>query len=582
MRRILWGVAALALLLAAILAIALASLPREMVKTRVAEQVSAWTGRDVSVRGEPEFRLFPEPSVTLRDVRVDGPPGMREGAILTSDELTGTIRILPLVLGDVEIKSFNMVRPVVTLVRDETGRRNWVFDAGAAALQLAFAGDVPLGHFRIEDGTIRYADRQSGATEALEHVGVTVDWPSVRGTLSVSGSAVWRGQKVDLQGSADRPFAFARRRSSPLELKLDAPSLHFRFDGSISDLRRPQIVGDLDLTTPSLRQFAGWLGSAIGPGPNLQQASLSGQAEVLDGSLTMTNAALMLDGNRAAGAIRIGFGPHPVVDGTLAFPALNLSPYFQEISDQLGSNPDAWREIDLDTSWYRALNADVRLSAKSVAAGQFEAGATAATAVLRDGRLEVGIAQAAFYEGTLSGTIAVTDDPRSERFDVEAQLRATDVSLAQVVRRVAPASTIAGRATIAGEIATEGANAGELVAGLSGAARAKIDKGNLPTFGLSALAAALREGRPLSAAPVPSVAPVDSARASIRFESGSALVDNLTLLFGANEATLDGAVDLDTGALALAGTMSAGTAAAAEFGVTGTLSDPVLKTHGMP
>ena len=78
---------------------------------------------------------------------------MDDAEIVSMDRLTGTIRLLPLIIGRIEVGSFTMVRPLVRLVRDDEGRRNWEFDSGAAALQLAFAGDVPLGDFSLEDGT---------------------------------------------------------------------------------------------------------------------------------------------------------------------------------------------------------------------------------------------------------------------------------------------------------------------------------------------------------------------------------------------------------------------------------------------
>ena len=96
-------------------------LPREALKTRVGEQIAAWTGRDVSLRGEPELDFFPELTVTLRDVQVGGPPGMADAEIVSMDSLEGTIRLLPLVIGRVEIGSFTMVRPLIRLVRDDRG-----------------------------------------------------------------------------------------------------------------------------------------------------------------------------------------------------------------------------------------------------------------------------------------------------------------------------------------------------------------------------------------------------------------------------------------------------------------------------
>ncbi|MGQ7790954.1 AsmA family protein [Faunimonas sp. B44] len=576
MKRIAWGVLALVALLAAAAVLGIAALPRDALKTQVAEQFSAWTGREVSMRGEPEIRFFPEPSVTLTEVTVAGPSGMAGGEILRTEKLTGTIRILPLVLGEIDIKSFTMLRPVVTLVRDETGRRNWAFDTGAAALQLAFAGDVPLGRFELRHGTISYDDRQSGVAEQLDDVGIVLEWPSVRGALTLSGSAVWRGEKVDFGASAKQPFAFANRRATAVEARVDAPSIHGRFDGQLSDIRQPQLAGALELSTPSFRGFAGWVGSAIGPGPNLGAATLAGDAELYQGTLSVSNARLMLDGNRAQGALRVGIAPRPSLAGTLAFPSLDLTPYFQEIGAAMTERQDAWRSVGLDTEWYRALEADIRLSADSVTAGPFAAGATAAAASVRDGRFEVAIAQSAFYGGVLSGTIAVTDDPQDESFGMEAQLRANAFDLGQLVARIAPDATARGRATLSADVSTAGLNAGELVAGLSGMGAASIEAGALPDLGLTALAAALRNGQNLQQAHA-ATSPFDLLKAAIRFDDGLAAVEG-TVTAGPDRAAIEGEIDLASGRLRLEGSMANDAAeAGSRFAVAGTLADPVLR-----
>lgn len=138
-----------------------AFLPREALQTRLGEILASWTGRDVTLRGEPRVELLPRLTVTLHDVTISGPPDMEDADLIHMDWLRGTIRLLPLLIGRVEIDSFKMKRPVLTLVQDGA-ERNWHLDSGAAALQLAFAGDVPLGNFEVEDGTIVYEDRAGG------------------------------------------------------------------------------------------------------------------------------------------------------------------------------------------------------------------------------------------------------------------------------------------------------------------------------------------------------------------------------------------------------------------------------------
>ncbi|MBA3517443.1 MAG: AsmA family protein, partial [Rhizobiales bacterium] len=196
MKRIAWILGAATLAVVVLLMLLVALLPRDALKTRVGEQIAAWTGRDVSLRGAPELDIFPSLTVTLKDVQVGGPAGMPDGAIISMERLRSTIRVLPLIIGRVEIGSFTMVRPLIRLIRDEEGARNWAFDSGAAALQLAFAGDVPLGDFVLEDGTLVYENRQGGVKEQLDSVNLKIDWPSVRQPLAVTGSGIWRGEEV--------------------------------------------------------------------------------------------------------------------------------------------------------------------------------------------------------------------------------------------------------------------------------------------------------------------------------------------------------------------------------------------------
>ena len=63
-----------------------------------------------------------------------------------------------------------------------------------------------------------------------------------------------------------------------------------------------------------------------------------------------------------------GASPNPDITGTLAFPSLDLTPYFAGLSTALRTGRD-WREVDVDTDWLHDLTADIRLSAEAVQVG---------------------------------------------------------------------------------------------------------------------------------------------------------------------------------------------------------------------
>ena len=132
------------------------------------------------------------------------------------------------------------------------------------------------------------------------------------------------------------------------------------------------------------------------------------------------------------------------------------------------------------------MNADIRLSANSVKLGALAAGSTAASASLRDGRLEIGVARAGLGDGSLAGDVAVVagDAPA-----IEAQVRANNVDLARVAPDLGLPKGISGAGSIVADVTAGGNNLGALVDGLNGTARLDVRQGAIPLFGLAKVAA---------------------------------------------------------------------------------------------
>lgn len=578
MKRIAGIFAAVFLAVIALFALFVVLLPREMLKTQIGQQIAGWTGREVSLRGEPRIDIFPKLSVTLNDVHVSGPAGMDDAEIVSMDRLTGTIRLLPLIIGRVEIDSFTMEHPLVRLVRDEAGHRNWAFDAGAAALQLAFAGDVPLGVFHVEGGTFVYEDRSTGETERFDSVDLTVEWTSVRTPLAVEGSGIWRGEQVMLSANAEAPFAFLNGAVTPFEARVESAPLSLIFTGQANDYPVPDLSGALKLSTSSLRRFANWLGSPIGPGSTLGQASLFGTAELHDGDLSVTDAEFTLDGNDASGALMIKAGTTPDIAGTLAFDALDLTPYFTGLSTALSIAPD-WRTVELPTDWFRDMSADIRLSANSAKLGALHAGSSAASVSLRDARLEIGIARAELGGGSLSGDLAIAHGSTPT---VEAQARLTDIDLAGVIPALGLAQNISGTGSVVVDVATAGSKLGALVDDLNGTAKLDIRQGSVPTFGIASVAA--QAGLTSDPGPIDDLAPlpVEAVSAGFSFSRGVALLERSRLTTPSYTADAQGWITLRDGTLGLNGTMQAAGATSEKafpFTIEGTLAQPIAQVQ---
>jgi AsmA protein len=579
MKRIAWISAAVALAAILLFALVIALLPREVLKTRIGEQIAAWTGREVSLSGEPEIDLFPSLRVTLNDIRVSGPAEMSDAEIVSMDRLTGTIRLLPLIIGRVEIGSFTMVRPLIRLVRDAEGSRNWAFDAGAAALQLAFAGDVPLGDFVVEDGTIVFEDRASPQRERVDSVNLAVDWDSVRQPLKVAGSGIWRGEQVTVTATATEPFAYLNGRATAVDARIDSAPLAMIFDGEASEYPDPRLSGGLKLSTPSLRGFASWLGSPLGPGSTLGPASIFGSAVYKDGLLAVGNAEITLDGNAASGALTITAAARPDIAGTLDFATLDLTPYFAGLAGALRDSAD-WRNVALATGWLHAFTADIRLSSGSVRLGEIEAGDTAASVSLREARLEIGLARAVLDGGVLAGDFAVVDLNGAPGL-VEAQLRAKDVSLAATAAALGLPESTSGAGSAVLDVATSGGTPGDLLRNLGGSGNIELRNGAMPLFGMAELAAG-GTAPPDSGFATGVAAPFTSVSAELTFGRGIGVLDRASVSTSAFNAEARGWIGLLDGSLGLTGTVWPGaggvTTEARQFTIEGTLRRPVARS----
>jgi AsmA protein len=567
MKRLAWIFAATLLAFVALVVLAVALLPRDTLKARVGEQISAWTGRDVSLSGDPEIGFFPRLTVTLRDVRVAGPEGMDDAEVLSVARLRGTIRVLPLVIGRVEIGGFAMERPVVRLVRDEAGARNWAFDAGAAALQLAFAGDVPLGEFSIEEGTLLFEDRRVGTSERLDGLHLAITWPSVRRPLAIEGAARWRGEASTFAARAETPFAFLSGDATPLDAQLDSAPLALAFSGEAENGALVRLAGRLSVSTPSLKNFAGWVGSPLAAAP-LGAARIAGEAVLHRRLLSVENAEVALDGNSGAGAVQIAVSGQTTVAGTLAFPALDLTPYLAGLSAGLDGGAN-WRSVGLDTDWFGDLAADLRLSADAVTIGALAFERAAASVILRDRRLEIGVAEAVFAGGGLTGDLTIADGDSPGAFAATAHFRGDALDLAAL----AGDAGARGAADISADLAGEGTDLGSAAASLTGTAALDATSGALPLPGLSALASSGTDGEIAPDEP----APFESLSATLRAEGGKAAVEGV-LVSTDFAAEAHGTLDLADLRIDLKGglTRAAPSPQTRPFSVGGTLHRPEL------
>ncbi len=488
-----------------------ALLSSDIAKKRIAEQITQWTGRPVTFSGEPEITLYPRPTIRLTDVAIGdrNDPGK---AFMVMDQLTGTVGLLPLLLGRVEFSEFDLARPQIALRVDRSGRRNWTDLGGLIGIRVAETADeaadpqarrasaadaIKLGRFVIHDGTVTFDDARRNGHETLSAVDLDISWPSTSAAATARGSFVWRGEKVEAKGSIADPLELIAGGESSARFAVASTPLRASFSGTAATGPALQLRGEVSVTTPSVRRAADWMGKPLGEASTLGVGSVSGNGNFNAGILTITDASVELDGNRGEGVLALDLAEGtPAVQGTLAFDTFDLSPYVEAFAASLRTAGGMAAPIDIPL--VDGVNYDLRLSAGRMLVGAARLDRIAASAVVTDGRLALNLGEAQFHNGRIQAMIE--GDLHHEPPSFVARASVAGVAVEPALRQLFGISSVTGTGSASLEVAGEGGSWGTLLEDTAGTATVDITAGSIDGIDLKrtveAFDASDRDGPP--------------------------------------------------------------------------------------
>ena len=199
----------------------------------LAKLVKESTGRELRVAGHVSFRIGLKPEFILRDVSFQNAPWGSGPDLATAKEFMLKFALLPLLLGEFQIKETALVEPDFLLERNASGK--WNLDFGTEeepAEGVARAFD----NLDISQGQLTYKDLRTGKA-------VTVRVDRLRSVpLALSGGASLQlqgtvnGQAFSVEGTTGLLGNFLRRgKAWPADLTAGAGETRVRIQGEMAD-----------------------------------------------------------------------------------------------------------------------------------------------------------------------------------------------------------------------------------------------------------------------------------------------------------------------------------------------------------
>lgn len=217
-------------------------------KTQIELTASNLSDREVVIKGDLSLSILPSPSFSAEDVSVSNIKGGQATNFITLKSVDVNVAFFPLLRGQIQVKKFILIEPVVALEISEDGRENWQFgnddkinEDENTATELSFE------QFQIENGQISYHDFKGGSQELIRTINAAVTIDSLRGPFEVKGSARYKNLPIRTELMLG---TIRKNRKVPVNIivGLIDDDVRFKFSGSIMpDADQPQLDGKINL-----------------------------------------------------------------------------------------------------------------------------------------------------------------------------------------------------------------------------------------------------------------------------------------------------------------------------------------------
>ena len=369
-------------------------LSADVVRNKVVEQLSEWTGKEIMLMGPATLSVFPNLSIELQGLSIASSKDVDAIPLVTMDGLTAQIHLLPLLTGNIEVDRFILIRPRMDLRVDAGGQRSWDFerDEKTAVESTSQSGEseysspiqsFQIGLMEIQDGQIKYSDLSTGTQFEATAINTKINWPDMTSPLTATGSLVWDGEVVEFGTEiADAPGLISGN-SSQTKLTISASPVEVSLSGLANTAADLAMDGDLELKAPSLRSLARWVGVEIPAGPGLGALALETHITAGGNKISLSETKINLDENSAEGAITLKtMEGRSYIQATLAMATLDLNPYLSQPTTESAAEAPAadtesirsWSREAFDLSALKFADADLRLSAGRILAADLDLG----------------------------------------------------------------------------------------------------------------------------------------------------------------------------------------------------------------
>ncbi|MCQ3829010.1 AsmA family protein [Microbulbifer elongatus] len=592
----------LIVLFAGIIAWFLSGVDANQYKPKIVK-LAADQGIALTLDGDIGWQIWPNIALKLEGVKL-APLALPSESLLEADKVAVGVALMPLLDKRIEAKEIVLLGPQVALTVDKSGKGNWelITDAMEAKAEqdaktrretpptldipkeqeaTAEGGlELALEQLRLEDGVLRYTDKQTGTEYAISKLRIAADNlvpggkpGDVHLQAELAGSDFPEPVNLDIHSSLAIDEGLNGLRLQPANIQLtgaEGAKAEVNLRGNIRRVEADapwQIQLNLKV---DVEPISGWLaavGSEYKPQSSnaLQSLRIDTDISGTDKQMNLQPLELVLDDNTFTGSASFQAASNakavPSVSLDLKGGDLNVDDYLPPPAttpeqDALSADIAAAQPVELPLEAMRGFNAKLDLTLEKLHALDFEIDNPQLAVNVNNGLYQLNKLAAGLYGGTLNSTGVFNARGDSARGELSGGLTGVEISKVQEALFASdepePADqkkvTLSGKTDLTWVGQTRGADTLALQRNLRAAVQLNAEELALAPFNLEKGMCQLvsyAEKSPMPEVEWPAQTRLQNLRASVNLDGDLAKVEDINAGIENIALTGDGTVNLE-------------------------------------
>lgn len=588
-------------LFAGVIAWFLSGLDANQYKPKIVK-LAADQGIALTLDGDIGWQIWPNIALKLEGVKL-APLALPSESLLEADKVAVGVALMPLLDKRIEAKEVVLLGPQVALTVDQNGKGNWelITEAMEAKAKLdekqqqeqppkldvpeesaepAQGLELALEQLRLEDGVLRYTDKQTGTEYAISKLHISADNlvpggkpGEVQLRAEIAGSDLPEPVNLDIHSTLAIDEGLNGLRVQPANIKLtgaEGAEAKINLRGNVRRAKSDapwQIQLNLNVDVEPITGWLAAVGSEFKPQSSaaLQKLHIETDISGTDKQMFLEPLQLVLDDNRLEGSASFQASTTangvPSVSLSLTGGELNVDDYLPPPAagpqpDELTADVAAAQPVPLPLESMRGFNAKLDLTLEKLHALDFEIDQPQLAVNVNNGLYQLNKLAAGLYGGTLNSTGVFNARGNSARGELSGGLTGVEISKVQEALFASdePEAANAKKVTLSGKTdltwvgQTNGADTLALQKNLRAAVQLNSKELSLAPFNLEKGMCQLvsyAEKTPMPEKEWPAQTRLQDLRTSVNLNGDVAKVEGINAGIENIALTGDGTVDLE-------------------------------------